>query len=219
MRKSPLQNRVTPFGEIIATPERGTLMGNRGIIHNPDTKQLLTRRWQHHAWICCVLEFKGFQHPIMGAGAYTELFFLDEVTALAAGHRPCAYCRRVAFNAFKQAWCSAADINDVRAPEIDRQLHRERVTRDRKKVTFVAPLAELPDGTMIELDGNAHMLKENHLFPWHASGYGEPVPAKMSAQLPVLTPYRRSSRLLKPSRRLKIRARVMPRSTVLRSRQ
>ena len=79
-------------------------MGNRGIIHDAKTKTLLTRRWQHQAWICCLLSFKGYQHPIMGPSAYTELFFLDEATALAAGHRPCAYCRRADFNAFKEAW-------------------------------------------------------------------------------------------------------------------
>ena len=189
MHTSPLQNRVNPFGEIIAVPERGTMMGNRGIIHDPATRQLLTRRWQHHAWICCVLEFKNYQHPIMGAGAYTELFFLDEATALAAGHRPCAYCRRRAFNAFKNAWCKAKGVREVRAPDIDRRLHRERVTRDRKKITFTAPLADLPDGTMVDRSGRAHLVKGNHLLPWSMAGYGEPVPAKASEKLTVLTPY------------------------------
>ena len=189
MRTSPLQNRVTPFGEIIATRARGTLMGNRGIIHDPNTKRLLTRRWQHHAWICCVLDFKDYQHPIMGVSAYTELFFLDEGTALAAGHRPCAYCRRAAFNAFKQAWSVATGAADPHAPRIDRQLHAERVTRRREKVTFTAQLGELPAGTFVELDGHAHLLQQDKLLPWNTDGYGPPLRFTRSARVQVLTPY------------------------------
>ncbi|MDH3713774.1 MAG: hypothetical protein OET44_08025 [Gammaproteobacteria bacterium] len=189
MGNSPLQNRVTPFGEIIATTARGTLMGNRGIIHEPGTRQLLTRRWQHPAWICCVLDFKDYQHPIMGAGAYTELFFLDEATALAAGHRPCAYCRRRAFNTFKRAWSIATGESQPRAPIIDRQLHRERVTRQRKKITFTAPLDNLPDGAFIAIDGHAYLLKENRLLRWHAQGYSAPQKSGKLADVRVLTPF------------------------------
>jgi hypothetical protein len=173
----PLQNRVTPFGEIIASPARGTLMGNRGIIHDPVSKRLLTRRWQHRVWICCVLEWKGFRHPIMGKGSYTELFFLDECTALAAGHRPCAYCRRADYNAFKRAW-TAANVPGtlpVALPvaAIDRQLHGERVTRRREKRTFSTPLDALPDGTFIAIDGSAYLVLGESLLEWAIDGYRE----------------------------------------------
>lgn len=189
MHDSPLQNRVTPFGEVIATPARGTLMGNRGIIHDPRSRKLLTRRWQHQAWICCVLDFKDYQHPIMGASAYTELFFLDEATALAAGHRPCAYCRRTAFNAFKQAWSVATGAEEPRAPHIDRQLHSERVTRRREKVTFTERLAELPGGTLIAHNARPYLLKGDRLLPWQASGYRGSIRVVDTTRVQVLTPY------------------------------
>jgi hypothetical protein len=187
----PLQNRVSPFGEIVSVSARGTCMGNRGIIHDPETKTLLTRRWQHRAWICCVLSFKGYQHPIMGPSAYTELFFLDEVTALAAGHRPCAYCRRKDFNAFKEAWIKAKPIagdDFLTAPEMDRTLHRERVTRKREKVTYVARVGDLPDGVIVTQSGRAQLILGEHLLPWTPHGYREGLPRKSNLRVPVLTP-------------------------------
>src|ERR1700732_822885 len=96
------QNRVTPAGDVIATPERGTFLGNRGVLH--DDQGRIKRAWQLKRWIVCVLEFKGRRRAVMTPGRYTELFFLDEATALAAGHRPCAECRRERFNAFREAW-------------------------------------------------------------------------------------------------------------------
>jgi hypothetical protein len=102
----PLQNRVTPTGEIVAHPGRGLLMGNRGCLHGPD-RRLHAARWRSKAWICCVLEWKGVRRDPMPPGRWTALFFLDEATALAAGHRPCAYCRRADFAAFAEAWRAA----------------------------------------------------------------------------------------------------------------
>ena len=166
-------------------------MGNRGIIHDPDQKTLLTRRWQHQAWVCCRLEFKGYQHPIMGPGSYTELFFLDEATALAAGHRPCAYCRRADFNAFKTAWLSEsslANVGFVSVKQIDRQLHRERVSRQRRQVRFSARLESLPDGVMIQETEQPHLVWGKQLFPWRATGYAAPV-ARSAKTVTVLTPY------------------------------
>ena len=124
----PLQNRVTPFAEIVAVPHRGTMMGNRGIIHDPHARRLLSRRWQHRAWVCCVLAYKDHRHPIMGKSHYTELFFLDEATAFAAGHRPCAFCRRADFVSFLRAWAEGLSLPpaQARAPLLDRRLHRER---------------------------------------------------------------------------------------------
>ena len=187
----PLQNRVTPFGDIVAASARGTCMGNRGIIHDPEHKVLLTRRWQHQAWICCVLAFKSYQHPIMGAGSYTELFFLDEATALAAGHRPCAYCRRPAFNAFKAAWLSGNSINEetfVPIARIDKRLHHERVTRRRGKVTFAAPIDDLPDGTMVASGQQALLVLRDKLYPWEPDGYAGPIPRPVGVSVTVLTP-------------------------------
>src|SRR5271165_1152863 len=101
----PRQNRVTPFGEIVAVPERGTFMGNRGNLHNAEGH--IKRTWQVKRWLVCLLEFKGRKRTVMRPGFYTELFFLDEATALAAGHRPCAECRRERYNDFRKAWQSS----------------------------------------------------------------------------------------------------------------
>src|SRR5215212_206442 len=149
----PLQNRVTPFGEIVAVAERGTMLGNRGILHDPDGR--VVRRWAGQAWICCLLEFRGRRDPVMAPGHYTRLFFLDEPTALAAGHRPCAYCRRADYLAFREAWATGnANLGlgpAPRAADIDRVLHAERLRPDRTKRTYPASLANLPDGVMVTL--------------------------------------------------------------------
>src|SRR5215472_1932663 len=152
----PRQNRVTPFGDIIATPERGTFMGNRGVLH--DAVSRIKRAWQLKRWIICVLEFKERKRQVMTPGHYTELFFLDEATALAAGHRPCAECRRERFNAFRMAWRSAhpgsSDSPLPSAEEIDCQLHAERVGPDRSKRLFEASLDELPNGVFVRRAGS-----------------------------------------------------------------
>ena len=187
----PLQNRVNPFGDIVSVSARGTLMGNRGIIHDAKTKTLLTRRWQHKAWICCLLSFKDFQHPIMGKSAYTELFFLDEATALAAGHRPCAYCRRADFNEFKRAWLLAktpGDHKPLTAPAIDRTLHRERVTRKREKVMHEACIDALPDGVMVVQSNRAVLILGDAVLPWTPRGYEKALPRPTEVRVSVLTP-------------------------------
>src|SRR5271169_3259583 len=147
----PRQNRVTPFGEIIAVPERGTFMGNRGVLH--DAEGHIKRAWQLKRWIVCVLEFRGRKRQVMTPGRYTELFFLDEATALAAGHRPCAECRHAPFLAFCNAWMTAHPSNNgsarPTADEIDSRLHTELLAPDRSKRSFVAALDELPDGVFV----------------------------------------------------------------------
>jgi hypothetical protein len=112
----PLQNRVTPLGEIIATPHRGLFTGNRGIIHDPATKTLLNKRWSSPAWLTCVCEFRGRWREVMGGRSWTELFFLDEATAFAAGHRPCFYCRREDANRFRAAWEAGNGVGHQREP-------------------------------------------------------------------------------------------------------
>src|SRR3978361_179913 len=123
----PLQNRVTPLGEIVSTPQRGLFTGNRGIIHDPATKTLLNRRWSSKAWLTCVCEFRSRRRDVMGTRSWTELFFLDEATALAAGHRPCFYCRHDEANRFRAAWEEGNGVVNVRAPGIDQALHAERL--------------------------------------------------------------------------------------------
>ena len=130
-----------PTGEIVASDARGTLMGNRGIIHDPGDKTLLKQRWTHQAWVNCRLEFKGRHRTIMGHRTYTELFFPDEATALAAGHRPCRTCRPARYNEFKAAWLAGNPVGHDRfvpIGTIDRQIHRERVTRKRPKQTVIS---------------------------------------------------------------------------------
>lgn len=150
-RASPLQNRVTPFGEIVAIPERGTMMGNRGILH--DGEQRVRRAWAGRLWICCVLDFQGRHDPVMAPGHYTRLFFLDEPTALAAGHRPCAYCRRDEYRIFRDAWArgnpEAGLGTTPRAADIDRVLHGERLAPGGTKRLHPAHLDGLPDGVFV----------------------------------------------------------------------
>ena len=127
----PLQNRVTPFGEIVADPHRGLFTGNRGIIHDPATRTLLSKRWSSPAWLTCVCEFRGRRRKVMGGRSWTELFFLDEATAFSAGHRPCFYCRRDDANRFRAAWERGNGVADALARDIDAVLHRERLTGER----------------------------------------------------------------------------------------
>src|SRR6201991_2603881 len=130
----PLQNRVTPKGDIVAIPHRGLFTGNRGIIHDPATKTLLRKRWSWPAWLTCVLEFRGRRRKVMGGRSWTELFFLDEATSFAAGHRPCFFCRRNDANRFRAAWEQGNGAASVLAREIDNVLHRERLAGCEKRL-------------------------------------------------------------------------------------
>lgn len=176
----PLQNRVMPTSEISVDPARGLFMGNRGILHD-DNSRIGTKRWQHPHWIICLTAFKGRRRPLMAPHAYTELFFLDEAVALAAGHRPCAECRRAAFDAFRGA------IGLDRAGDIDAALHPARVTRDRRQVRHSARAADLPDGTFILSDGGAALLSGAVALPFTPAGYGPAWP-RPEAAVTVLTP-------------------------------
>src|ERR1044071_7501730 len=145
----PLQNRVTPFGEIVAIAQRGLFTGNRGIIHDPATKTLLKRRWTSKAWLICSCEYKGIRRDVMARRSWTELFFLDEAVALAAGHRPCFECRREAAERFRSAWAAGRGEARSAAGAIDTVLHQERLEQGRKRIhPLGAPLTELPDGTI-----------------------------------------------------------------------
>lgn len=179
-----LQNRVDPFGEICALPTRGTLMGNRGGRIHRDDRTLRTRRFASKQWICCVLDFKGRQREVFGAG-YTELFFLDEVTAFAAGHRPCFECRRAAATAFAKGW--GGQGLRPRAPEMDAVLHAQRLDRGAKRLHRL-PFDDLPDGAMIALDGASYAIKGDRVLRWSPSGYAERLPRPVGKIADVLTP-------------------------------
>jgi hypothetical protein len=168
----PLQNRVTPTGDIIATPHRGMFTGNRGIIHDPATKTLLKKRWSSSAWITCVCEFRGWRRLVMGRRSWTELFFLDEATALAAGHRPCFFCRRDDANRFRAAWEKGNGVTDVRAREMDSVLHRERLDRSRKRLhPLPMPLKQLPDGAMVQAGEESFLILQGRALQWSMGGY------------------------------------------------
>ncbi len=189
----PRQNRVTPFGGIVAVPERGTFLGNRGVLHDADGR--VRRPWQVRRWLVCVLEFRGRHRTVMTPGSYTELFFLDEATALAAGHRPCAECRRESFNAFGHAWRKAnpADDGSPGPPvaEMDDRLHADRVGPDRTKRRFPALVDELPDGVFVtrpDEEDRAYLLWESHLLEWTPAGYRKRLSRPRGEVVSVLTP-------------------------------
>ena len=148
--------------------------GNRGIIHDPATKTLLTRRWSSKAWLTCVCEFRGRRRKVMGGRSWTELFFLDEATAFAAGHRPCFYCRRDDANRFRAAWEEGNGITDMLAPEIDAVLHRERLEGGKKRLhALPMPLQQLPDGAMVQAGAESYLIAQGRALLWSPAGYRE----------------------------------------------
>jgi hypothetical protein len=170
----PLQNRVTPTGEIIATPHRGLFTGNRGIIHDPATRTLLRKRWASPAWITCVCEFRGWRRQVMGTRSWTELFFLDEATALAAGHRPCFFCRREDANRFRAAWEEGNGARNLRAGDIDAVLHRERLDGGRKRLhPLPRSVQDLPDGAMVQARDESYLIVQGKALLWSPAGYVE----------------------------------------------
>lgn len=181
-----LQNRVTPLGEIVAAPWRGTLMGNRGHLHGPD-RRLGTPRWRTRAWVTCVTEFRGRHRDPMPPRRYTALFFTDEVAALAAGHRPCGECRRADYVRFRDAW-RATFPDDASLDARDRRLHAARVGRDRQQVRVPYRLGDLPDGAFVAIEGRPHLLWAGGLHPWSDGRYGEPVPTDPDVVVALLTP-------------------------------
>jgi hypothetical protein len=185
----PLQNRVLPTGEIVAHPARGLLMGNRGCIHRPD-RTLGVARWRTKMWISCVLYFRGRHRDVMPPGRYTALFFLDEATALAAGHRPCGECRRADHLWFADSWRAGLGLSArPRAWQMDNALHAERVeSRTRRQVTRCVTAGELPDGAMISRAGTTGLWCGGALLPWSFEGYGAPVPVEPRATVTLLTP-------------------------------
>jgi len=187
----PLQNRVTPFGELIATEARGTLMGNRGCLH--DSERRIRRAFACKRWITCVVEFRGRHRHVMAPGRYTELFFLDEATALAAGHRPCSECQHERYRLFCEIWASANPqvvfSSRRRADDIDRVLHAERLEGKRGKRTYLERISGLPSGVMISDDaGVPYLVLDTRLLEWRPDGYGRSIPQSGERLVRVLTP-------------------------------
>jgi hypothetical protein len=185
-----LQNRVDPFGNIIKTSARGSLMGNRGLLHND--KQTIVRPFKLKAWITCKLEFKERKRTVMSPNLYTELFFLDEATSFAAGHRPCSECRREDYNMFKLLWLKGNPeygfTEKTSIKEIDEILQRERMASDSSKVIHEEILQELPNGTFVVLKNQPYLLQNTMLFLWTPFGYEKGIGLPATEKLQVLTP-------------------------------
>ena len=188
----PLQNRVDPWGRLNSAPSKAaTLMGNRGILH--DQNNIIIRPWAHKRWVTCLLSFKNIKRPKpFSQGNYSELFFLDEATAFAAGHRPCAYCQRERHQLFKDAWLQANVSTERHASitmeEIDKALHNQRAIRGGGKQLFDAQVSELPLGTMFELNEKAFLVWKSGYLPWTFDGYEDPVNIDRTMIVKVLTP-------------------------------
>jgi hypothetical protein len=183
----PLQNRVDPFGELFADPARGLFMGNRGGRLHADARTLGRRRWVTRAWICCRLEFNNRHRAVWGEG-YTELFFLDEATALAAGHRPCFECRRGEAQAFAECWRRAFGLSArPRAADMDRVLHAERLA-GRNKRLHRSRIDDLPDGALVALEEGAFALRAGALLRWTPEGFGARKARPRGIMVEALTP-------------------------------
>lgn len=189
----PLQNRVNPYSEIIATAERGAWTGNRGVIHN--AQQQIIKNHAVKYWITCTLEYKGKRRTLMTPNRWTELFFLDEATAFAAGHRPCGFCRNAAYKRFKKLWLLANGNtyglqNNTSIQTIDAFIHQERLTKSKTQKTFTAQLNTLPAGTFIKLAQHSEPFLWLHqqLHQWTFSGYQQPTTVNTNQTVEVLTP-------------------------------
>ncbi len=182
----PRQNRVTPRGDLIAVPDRGMFWGNRGVLH--DAGGRLVRYSRGRAWAICVLEYKGRRRTQWAPGRLTELFFLDEATGLATGHRPCGECRYRDYQAFKHAWAAAqpGGVPDVQT--IDARLHDDRLAGPGIRRTYRATLAEVPDGAIVELDGAAWLVAGGGLLAWTPGGYRDRRAAPAGTAVTVITP-------------------------------
>jgi hypothetical protein len=189
----PLQNRVNPFGALIATSARGAWTGNRGVIHNKGKE--IVRKYAVKYWITCALEYKDYRRKVMSPNRWTELFFLDEATAFAAGHRPCGFCRHADFKRFKNLWVIANGeqyglADKTKIDIIDAIIHLERLDKNGLKKTFKATLTTLPDGSFITFDemSEAYLWFEQNLYKWSFDGYTQVFQFDKDQEVNVLTP-------------------------------
>ena len=190
----PFQNRVTPFSKIEISPAKGMFTGNRGILHN-ENRELVCGTWKHKNWIVCSLEYRGIRRQVMTGRTWTELFFLDEAVAFAAGHRPCAECLPHDYRKFRDAWQHAHSetLNGARpsAKYMDEMLHSERVDRIKGVRTVVAKLKDLPSGAFVAFQDSpqtAWLVHENKLRKWEHNGYNESLSVAPDTELILITP-------------------------------
>ena len=184
----PLRNRVTPFGDLVADPARGLVYGNRGCLH--DAHGRIRRRYGVKRWIACRLEFRGWRRsPLLQRGRFTELFFLDEATAFAAGHRPCALCRHEDYRSFVTLWHVLHPREEPGADAIDARLHEERVEpATRRQRRHEAPWVSLPDGAFVVVGGEPLLVLRGRLLRWTAGGYDSARSRPRTGTATVLTP-------------------------------
>ena len=183
---TPARNRVTPHGDLVAVPLRGAFTGNRGILH--DGRQIM-RFHAHDSWVTCSLEYKGLRREQWVPHRMTWLFFHDEAVSFAAGHRPCALCRRNDYDHYRAAWADALGAPAPSAKEINRVLHGERIVRGtHRRRLHEARARDLPDGVFVELDGAPHVLTGDAAVAWTVEGYGDPRARPRSGPLTVITP-------------------------------
>lgn len=185
------QNRVDPWGQLKAIKVKGFWLGNRGILHNKD--QEIVVPWRHKSWVTCQLHYQGRNREIFSDNNYSELFFLDEATALSAGHRPCAECRRERYNEFKGLWCAAnlggAASSSVPISQIDNQLHSERAKCGGGKITYHSELQAIAPGAFVVIGNDAYLYWGGRLQKWSPTGYSKAkVKATPSMVVEVLTP-------------------------------
>lgn len=186
----PLQNRVMPDGQIVVSPARGTMMGNRGGVIHTAERALARKHWHSKQWICCVLDFKNRRRQLMQPRRYTELFFLDEATALSAGHRPCFECRQAAANDFATRWNGLlGKPGRAKADDMDHVLHAERLAGAGIKRTHQAIIDDLPnDALILDVQGHTARIAGAMLQSWSLDGYGPTVPKPQGITVEVLTP-------------------------------
>jgi hypothetical protein len=182
----PLQNRVNPYGEICFSENRGAFTGNRGVIHNE--KRQIVRHFKVKRWIICLLKYKHYQRKVMTPNRWTELFFLDEATALAAGHRPCTFCQRERSIEFREHWVAANQtfygISDKKVDAIDNVLHEERISVEKPFLQ----IDDLPDGVFVEFNKKPYLIFNNRLLEWSFEGYADPVEKPQNVALKIITP-------------------------------
>jgi hypothetical protein len=178
----PFQNRVNPYGELCVNTARGMFMGNRGLLHNEH--QQIVRPFKEIRWIICKLQFKNWHRPIMKKGQYTELFFMDEATALAAGHRPCAECQRERYLQYKEKWQIGNNKIIHKIGEIDAILHAERLS----KIKPAFHIQDLPNGTLIEYNALPYLMHNEQIYEWTFEGYKSPIKLTQNPIIQLITP-------------------------------
>ncbi|WP_083227977.1 hypothetical protein [Mucilaginibacter sp. PPCGB 2223] len=185
-----LQNRVNPFGDIIKTPARGAWLGNRGVIHNENKE--IARPFRLKAWIICMLEFRGRHREVMMPDRWTELFFVDEATAFSAGHRPCFQCRYADHQRFKAAWLAGNPAygfdEKTSIHQIDDIIHRERIGKNKSKITYMDDVTTLPDGAFVLVNEQPYLVANGGLYLWTPFGYEDKIAFPANSMLEVLTP-------------------------------